>query len=119
MKRVSLARTKFNSLLLSATLTMLVTYLMLLADTLIVGNVVGENGIAAINIVTPLYSAANFVAGPIDNAKEVTRWIFDNKKGKVSNIITVNQNFFFIATIKDIHAEGFVPFPKAFLKKSG
>ena len=45
--------------------------------------------------------------GAIDNAKEVTRWIFDNKKGKVSNIITVNQNFFFIATIKDIHAEGF------------
>lgn len=45
--------------------------------------------------------------GAIDNAKEVTRWIFDNKKGKVSNIITVNQNFFFIATVKDIHAEGF------------
>lgn len=45
--------------------------------------------------------------GAIDNAKEVTRWIFDNKKGKVSNIITVNQNYFFIATVKDIHAEGF------------
>lgn len=45
--------------------------------------------------------------GAIDNAKEVTRWIFDNKKGKVSNIITVNQNYFFVAAIKDIHEEGY------------
>ena len=45
--------------------------------------------------------------GAIDNAKEVTRWIFDNKKGKVSNIITVNQNYFFVATVKDIHEEGY------------
>ena len=45
--------------------------------------------------------------GAIDNAKEVTRWIFDNKPGKVSNIITVNNNYFFIATVKDIHKEGY------------
>ncbi len=45
--------------------------------------------------------------GAIDNAKEVTRWIFDNKKGKVSNIITVNQNYFFITVVKDIHKEGY------------
>lgn len=45
--------------------------------------------------------------GAIDNAKEVTRWIFDNKPGKVSNIITVNNNYFFIATVKDVHKEGF------------
>jgi peptidyl-prolyl cis-trans isomerase D len=45
--------------------------------------------------------------GAIDNAKEVTRWIFDNKKGKVSNIITVNQNYFFITVVKDIHEEGY------------
>ena len=45
--------------------------------------------------------------GAIDNAKEVTRWIFDNKKGKVSNIITVNQNYFFVAAVKDIHEEGY------------
>ena len=45
--------------------------------------------------------------GAIDNAKEVTRWAFDNKPGKVSNIITVNNNYFFIVTVKDIHKEGF------------
>ncbi len=65
MKKASLASKKFNSLLFAATLTMIVTYLMLLSDTVIVGNVVGENGIAAINIVMPIYSGANFVAGLI------------------------------------------------------
>ena len=51
--------------------------------------------------------------GAIDNAKEVTRWIFDNKPGKVSNIITVNNNFFFIATVKDVHKEGFATVEEA------
>ena len=45
--------------------------------------------------------------GAIDNTKEVTRWIFDNKDGKVSPIITVDNNYFFIATVKDIHKEGY------------
>ena len=45
--------------------------------------------------------------GAIDNAKEVTRWIYDNKPGKVSDIITVNNNYFFIATVKDVHKEGY------------
>ena len=43
----------------------------------------------------------------MDQAKEVTRWIFDNKAGKASNIITVNNNFFFITAVKDIHKEGY------------
>ena len=44
--------------------------------------------------------------GAIDQAKEVTRWVFDNKVGKVSPIITVNNNYFFITTVKNIHKEG-------------
>ena len=47
--------------------------------------------------------------GSVDQAKEVTRWIFDNKKGKASNIITVNNNFFFVVALKDIHKEGYAP----------
>ncbi|MCQ2164309.1 MAG: SurA N-terminal domain-containing protein [Bacteroidales bacterium] len=47
--------------------------------------------------------------GAIENAKEVTRWVFDNKAGKVSNIITVNNNYFFIATVKKINKEGITP----------
>lgn len=48
--------------------------------------------------------------GSIENAKELTRWIFESKKGKVSNIITVNNNYFFVATVKDIHDEGYASF---------
>lgn len=47
--------------------------------------------------------------GSIDQAKEVTRWAFDAKKGKASNIITVNNKYFFIAAVKDIHKEGVAP----------
>lgn len=45
--------------------------------------------------------------GTIEQAKAVTNWIFDAKKGKCSDIITVNQNYFFVATLKDIHKEGY------------
>ena len=41
--------------------------------------------------------------GSIENAKEVTRWAFDNKVGKASNIITVNNKYFFIAELIGIH----------------
>lgn len=51
----------------------------------------------------------NAVYGSIDNAKEVTRWIFDAKKNAVSNIITVNNNYFFVVALKDIHKEGIAP----------
>ena len=51
-----------------------------------------------------LESTSNY--GAIDHAKEVTRWVFDNKVGKVSPIITVNNNYFFVTTVKGIHKEG-------------
>ena len=51
----------------------------------------------------------NSVYGSIDNAREVTRWIFDSKKNAVSNIITVNNNYFFVVALKDIHKEGIAP----------
>lgn len=44
--------------------------------------------------------------GAIDQAKEVTRWAFDAKEGKASDIITVNNNYFFVATVKKAYAEG-------------
>ena len=45
--------------------------------------------------------------GTIGHAKEVTRWCFDNKPGKASNIITVDNNYFFIAAVKEAHKEGY------------
>ena len=45
--------------------------------------------------------------GAIDNTKEVTRWAFEAKVGDVSNIITVNNNYFIVAALKGIHKEGY------------
>lgn len=51
--------------------------------------------------------------GTIDNAREVTRWAFDNKEGKVSNIITVNNNYFFVVANKKVNKEGYTPVAEA------
>ena len=47
--------------------------------------------------------------GSIDNTREVTRWAFDAKVGDVSNIITVDNNYFIVAALKGVHKEGFTP----------
>jgi peptidyl-prolyl cis-trans isomerase D len=52
-------------------------------------------------------ATANY--GSVSQAKEITRWVYDNKKGKASNIITVNNNFFFVVALKDIREEGYKP----------
>lgn len=44
--------------------------------------------------------------GSVDNTREVTRWVFDNKEGKVSPIITVDNNYFFVAVVKKVYKEG-------------
>ena len=50
-------------------------------------------------------ATANY--GTIDNAKEVTRWAFEAKDGKASNIITVNNNYFFVVALKQSYKEGY------------
>ncbi len=55
-------------------------------------------------------ATANY--GSIDNAKELTRWAFDAKVGKASNIITVDNNYFFVMTLKAINKEGYAPVQK-------
>ncbi|MBO4340834.1 MAG: SurA N-terminal domain-containing protein [Bacteroidales bacterium] len=47
--------------------------------------------------------------GAISHAKEVTRWAFDNKPGKASGIITVDNNYFFVVAVKGAHKEGYTP----------
>ena len=66
-----------------------------------------EEGVYAHPVNKMLESADRL--GSIDNTREVTRWAFDAKKGEVSNIITVDNNYFIIAALKNINEEGFVP----------
>ena len=47
--------------------------------------------------------------GSVEGTKEVTRWAFDAKVGQVSNIITVNNNYFIVAALKGISKEGYTP----------
>ncbi|MCR4859222.1 MAG: SurA N-terminal domain-containing protein [Bacteroidales bacterium] len=55
-------------------------------------------------------ATANY--GAIDNAKEVTRWAFDAKVGKASNIITVDNNYFFVVALKEANKEGYASLQK-------
>ncbi len=49
---------------------------------------------------------SNDTYGGVDHAKELTRWAFDNKPGSVSDIITVDNNYFFVAALTGTHKEG-------------
>ena len=45
--------------------------------------------------------------GSIEGTKEVTRWAFEAKKGEVSNIMTINNNYFVVAAVTGVHKEGY------------
>lgn len=66
-----------------------------------------EEGVYAHPVNKMLESADQL--GSIENTKEVTRWAFEAKEGQVSNIITVNNNYFIVAALKGIHKEGYTP----------
>ena len=44
--------------------------------------------------------------GSVENAKEVVRWAFEHKAGDVSDIITIDNKFFIIALVNEVHEEG-------------
>lgn len=50
--------------------------------------------------------------GAIENTKEITRWAFDTKVGKVSEIKTINNSYFIIAVLKGIEKEGYADLKK-------
>ncbi len=66
-----------------------------------------EEGVYAHPVNKMLESADRL--GAIDNTKEVTRWAFEAKEGQASNIITIDNNYFIIAALKNIHEDGFAP----------
>ena len=47
--------------------------------------------------------------GAIDGTKEISRWAFEAKKGDVSTIFTINNNYFIVAAVTGIHKEGYTP----------
>lgn len=47
--------------------------------------------------------------GAISHAKEVTRWAFNNKPGKASDVIPVDNKYFFVVAVEKEHKEGIAP----------
>ena len=45
--------------------------------------------------------------GSLENAKEITRWAYEAKKGDVSEIFDINKDYFVVAVLKGINKEGF------------
>ena len=65
MSKKTFCSGKFKTLLLTASVSMGMEYLMLLSDTIIIGNIFGEAAIAASNLVSPLFSIAVFLSSMI------------------------------------------------------
>lgn len=64
-----------------------------------------ENHLSVIPV-NRLLGGASEIAG-YDNMKEVSRWIYDNKEGAVSQVISVNNKYFVVAAVKKIHPMGY------------
>ena len=65
MRKRGFCENKFQSMLLSGTFTMAIIYVMLLCDSIIAGLFIGENGVAAINAITPVTGITTFFANII------------------------------------------------------
>ena len=66
-----------------------------------------EEGVYAHPLNRMLESARKL--GSIEHTAEVTRWAYEAKVGDVSNIITIDNNYFIVAALKGIHKEGYAP----------
>jgi len=59
---ISFIRRKFNAMLGVATVTMAVNFLVSLTGSLVVGNLVGAEGLAGFNVCSPVFAVAGFTA---------------------------------------------------------
>jgi Na+-driven multidrug efflux pump len=59
---MSFSTRKFYSLLFTSSVAMAIAFIMLLSDTVIAGQFIGENAIAGVNLVLPVFSMAAFVS---------------------------------------------------------
>ncbi|MGN1318622.1 MAG: MATE family efflux transporter [Lachnospirales bacterium] len=53
---------KFKSLLFTGTFTLAIQYLLMLSNTIIIGNILGETELSAMSIINPIYSVSVFIA---------------------------------------------------------
>ena len=46
--------------------------------------------------------------GLVDNARELVTWVFDAKQGDVSDVITVDNKYYFVAAVTAVRKEGYI-----------
>ncbi len=67
------------------------------------------------NAVADAYSRPETINEGTDNysgvkhSKEVTRWAFENKPGKASGVISIDNKYFFVVAVKSAAKEGYTP----------
>lgn len=44
-----------------------------------------------------------------DKTKEISKWAYEAKEGKVSNVLNINNDYYVVAALKKIHKKGFTP----------
>ena len=76
-------------MLASGTFTMAVSYLMLLCDNVIAGQVIGPDGVAAVNMTAPLIGLSGFLASCISEGTSIlySRLIGEMKRDKADRIL--------------------------------
>ena len=65
MSKKGFCESKFRSMLLTGTITMAILYIMLLCDKIVAGLFIGENGVAAVNAITPITGVVTFASSII------------------------------------------------------
>lgn len=89
MFKKSFLQNKYNILLLTASMSYVVSMLLSVSDSIIAGNMVGEEGISAVTIVSPLYTVSLFLGALISEGAG----LFFSKAAGEMNRKKMNQIF--------------------------
>ena len=44
-----------------------------------------------------------------DRTKEISKWAYEAKEGRVSNVLNINNDYYVVAALKKIHKKGYTP----------
>lgn len=44
-----------------------------------------------------------------DRTKEISKWAYEAKEGRVSNVLNINNDYYVVAALKKIHKKGYAP----------
>lgn len=48
-----------------------------------------------------------------DRTKEVSKWAYEAREGKVSNVLNINNDYYIVAALKNVHKDGYTPVAEA------